>query len=330
MKNWVVIAAMFCLAAVPAFADVSNEVVVGLEVDSVDEAKDNTGADITDKIENDNALFVVQYTHFFSPLKDDGKPIELRRFYQHPSTLSAGLVFFGSEGKNSTTLPADTSEKSANILLLGGELYLPTNTGIFLSIGAGSGTTKETPGVGAPTDTDHEIGLFGIGVRQYIGESFALQVRLAAESREDKQAGATRTDDKAIAYLGARWVIADLVGLALELGGGEQEVKDPAGSSKFDVGAVNAEIAGYIGKHLTVRLAVQAESIDMQGVPTGVQHVTTTGRTTLAARYWFSESFGMELPIYSEKEEEKTVFPGGESKSETTNTGLGLYAFFRF
>jgi len=93
---------------------------------------------------------------------------------------------------------------------------------------------------------------------------------------------------------------------------------------------VNAEIAGYIGKHLTVRLAVEAESVDLQGMPSGTEHITTTGRTTLAARYWFSERFGMELPLYSEKVEHKTVFPGGEFKDEETNTGIGLYAAFRF
>jgi hypothetical protein len=174
------------------------------------------------------------------------------------------------------------------------------------------------------------MGRFELGVRQYIGQNFALQLRLDTESLESKQGGATMTDDKAVVYLGGRGVIADVVGLALDLGGGERELKAGGSTTKFDVGAVNIEIAGYIGKHLTVRLAIEAEEEDLQGMATGIQHVTTTGRTTLAACYWFSESFGLELPIYSEKEEVKTVFPGGEFKSETTNTGLGLYASFRF
>jgi len=103
-----------------------------------------------------------------------------------------------------------------------------------------------------------------------------------------------------------------------------------AGATKFDVGAVNFEIAGYIGKRLTVSLGIEVESEDLQGMPTGIEHVTTTGRTTLAAKYWFSERFGLELPIYSEKVERKTVFPGGEFKDEMTNSGIGLYAAFRF
>jgi hypothetical protein len=328
MKKWIVLIALICLAAGTASADVSNEITVGLEVDSVDEAKDNTGADVTDKIENDNALFTVQYTHFFSPLKDDGKPIELRRFYQHPSTLSAGLALFGSEQKDSTFLPADSSETDASLLMLGGELYFPTNTGLFLNLGVGSGTVKDN--TGAP-ETDLAIRRFELGVRQYIGESFALHLRLDSESLESEQSGSpTQKDDQAVFYLGGRGVIADVVGLALELGGGERELDAGGATTKFDVSAVNLEIAGYIGNHLSVRLAIEAEEEDMQGMAAGFEHTTTTGRTTLAARYWFSEKFGMELPIYSEKEEVKTVFPGGEFKSETTNTGLGLYAAIRF
>jgi hypothetical protein len=329
MKKLIVLAVLFCLAAAPAFADVSNEVIVGLESDSTSEAKDSTGADVTDKIDNKNTLFVVQYTHFFSPLKDDDNPIELRRFYQHPSTLSAGLAFFGATDKDST-IPSD-GKMDASMLQLGGEFYLPTNTGFFLNIGAGSGTVKETIiGVAQP-DADLALGRFELGVRQYIGQNVAIHLRLDSESIETKPSGGqTTTDDKAVAYLGARGVIADMVGLALELGGGTRELKAGGSTTKFDVGAVNFEIAGYIGKHLTVRLGIEAESEDLQGMTAGTEHVTTTGRTTLAARYWFSERFGMELPLYSEKVEIKTVFPGGEFTESTTNGGIGLYAAFRF
>jgi len=330
MKKWMLLLfAVLTLAAGTAVADVSNEVIVGLESDSTSKAKDSTGADVTDKIDNKNSLFVVQYTHFFSPLKEDDKPIELRRFYQHPSTLSASLAFFGATEKDST-IPSD-GKTNASMLLLGGELYLPTNTGFFLNIGGGSGTTKETIGGTAQPDTELKMGQFELGIRQYIGESFAIQFRLASESNESKPSGGqTITNDKAVAYLGARGVIADMVGLLFEIGGGEREQKTAGVSTKFDVAAVNAEIAGYIGKHLTVRLAIAAGSEDLQGMPTGTQHITTTGRTTLAVRYWYSERFGMELPIYSEKIEHKTVFPGGEFKDETTNGGIGLYAAFRF
>ena len=103
MKKWIVIAALFCLAAVPAFADVSNEVVVGWEGDSTSEVKirRRRGPERA-RSTTKNSLFTVQYTHFFTPLKDDDKPIDLRQFYQHPSTLSAGLAFIGPKDKDNT------------------------------------------------------------------------------------------------------------------------------------------------------------------------------------------------------------------------------------
>ncbi len=101
-------------------------------------------------------------------------------------------------------------------------------------------------------------------------------------------------------------------------------------TTKYDVAAVNFEIAGYIGKQLSLRLGLEAETEELQGMTAGFEHTTTTSKTTLAARYWFSERFGMELPLYSETIEHKTVFPGGDFKDEITNSGAGLYAAFRF
>jgi hypothetical protein len=330
---WIVIAALFCLAAEPAFADVSHEVVVGWEGDSTSEAKDSTGADVTDKIDNKNTLFVVQYTHFFSPLKDDDKPIELRRFYQHPSTLSAGLAFFASTDKDSTGPAAVSDGKgSASMLLLGGEYFFPTDTGLFLNIGAGSGTFEETIGGTAQPDGDIKLSRFDLGVRQYVASNdVELRLRLHGESTETTQSGFKEKSDKSVAFLGARGVISDVVGLMLELGGGEREDESGGITIKYDIEAVNAEIAGYIGKQFSVRLGIEVEEEKMTGAPAGVEHTITTARTTLAAKYWFSERLGLELPIYSETTEQKTVITGfGESKDEMTNGGLGLYASFRF
>jgi hypothetical protein len=134
-----------------------------------------------------------------------------------------------------------------------------------------------------------------------------------------------------VAYLGARGVIADVVGLMLELGGGKREDAYGGITIKYDVGAVNLEGAVYIGKQLSFRLGIESEAEKLTGAPAGVEHTTTTTRATLAARYWFSERFGMELPIYSEAIERKTATAGfGETKETMTNNGIGLYAAFRF
>ena len=95
MTTRILMIALLCLAAGTALADVTNEVVVGFEGDGTTEVTDAAGNDITDEKKIGNSQLSGRYTHFFTPLKDDEKPIELRRFYQHPSSLSVGLAFFG-------------------------------------------------------------------------------------------------------------------------------------------------------------------------------------------------------------------------------------------
>ena len=333
MRKLIVIAVLFCLAAVPAFADVANEVVVGWEGDSTSKVESNVIADPKSKIDTKNSLFTVQYTHFFTPLKDDDKPIDLRQFYQHPSTLSAGLAFIGMKDKNSTIPGSEIDSKaSAALLQFGGEYFLPTNTGLFLNIGFGGGTIEpKVNGVSQP-DADVSLRMFDLGVRQYIGQNVALHLRFQGESTELTQSGSPDvTIDRGVTYLGARGVIADVVGLMLELGGGKVEDEQGGITIKSDIAAVNAEIAGYIGKQLSLRLAIAAEEEKVTNSPAGVEHKTTTARTTLAGRYWFSERFGMELPIYAEAIEYKDTYPViGEQTLKITNSGIGLYAAFRF
>jgi hypothetical protein len=333
MRKLIVITVLFCLAAVPVFADVSNEVVVGLEGDSTNKVESNYITDPKSKIDTKNSLFTVQYTHFFTPLKEDDKPIDLRQFYQHPSTLSAGLIFIGAKDKDSTIPGSETDSKlSASVLQFGGEYFFPTNTGLFLSVGVGGGTVEQTVAGVAQPDIDLSHSRLDLGVRQYIVPNVELHLRYHGESTENKQSGfADETIDSGVTYLGGRAVIADVVGLMLEFGGGKAEDKFGGTTIKSDIGAVNFEIAGYIGKQLTLRLAIAAEGEKMTGPPAGEEHKITTARTTLAARYWFSERFGMELPIYAESIERKDTFPvSGEQTLKTTNNGLGLYASFRF
>jgi hypothetical protein len=328
MKKWVLVIALICLAAGTVFADVSNEVVVGLEGDSTDEVTSSTGPDLNGKLETSNSLFIAQYTHYFAPLKEDDKPIELRRFYQHPANLSAGLAFIGSTDKDST-VPAAVSEikGSGSMLLLGGEYFFPTNTGLFLNIRAGSETFKETISGTAQPDVESEFSASDLGVRQYVVPSVELHLRLHGETVELTSNGPKTTIKKNVTYLGAQGVIKDVVGLMFEIGGGDES----GGTTiKYDIGAVNAEVAGYIGKQFSLRLGLKVEKEDMADPPAGVEHTTTTGRSTLAARYWFSERFGMELPLYSETIERKTVSAGIESKETMKNGGIGLYASFRF
>lgn len=333
MKRLIAVAVLVCLAAAPAFADVSNEIVVGLEGDSTSKVESNFITDPKSKIDTKNSLFTVQYTHFFTPLKDDAKPIDLRQFYQHPSTLSAGLVFIGAKSKDNTFPGSETDTKvSAAVLQIGGEYFFPTNTGLFLNLGFGGGTADQTvAGVSQP-ETDIAHSQLDLGIRQYVIPELEFHIRYHGESTENKQSGfPDDTIDTGIIYLGGRGVIADVVGLTLEFGGGKVEDEQGGLTIKSDISAVNFEIAGYIGKQLTLRLAIEAEEEKMTDTPPGVEHKTTTARTTLAGRYWFSERFGVEVPIYAETVEQKDTFPViGEQNVKVTNSGIGIYAAFRF
>ena len=323
MKKWILVIALICLAAGTAFADVSNEVIVGLEGDSTSEETYSAA-----NPETSNSLLIAQFTHFFAPLKTDDKPIELRRFYQHPTNLSAGLAFFGFTDKDDTS--GSDGEGGGSMLLLGGEYFFPTNTGLFLRITGGSSTFEETIGGIAQPDVESEFSTSDLGVRQYVVPNVELHLRLHGETTETTSSGFKSTIEKNVTYLGAQGVIKDVVGLLFEIGGGEREDESGGITIKYDMGALNAEVAGYIGKQISVRLAVEVESAEMADPPAGVEHITTTARTTLAARYWFSERFGMELPLYSETIEAKNVVAGTESKESIKNGGIGLYASFRF
>jgi len=323
MKKWTLVIALICLAAGTAFADVSNEVIVGLEGDSTSEETFSTRNPETSK-----SLLIAQLTHFFAPLKTDDKPIELRRFYQHPTNLFAGLAFIGFTEKDNTT--ASDGEGSGSMLLLGGEYFFPTNTGLFLRITGGSSTFEETIGGIAQPDVESEFSTSDLGVRQYVVPNVELHLRLHGETTETTPNGPKTTITKNVTYLGAQGVIKDVVGLLFEIGGGEQEDESGGITIKYDIGALNAEVAGYIGKQISVRLAIEVESEDRNGLPAGFEETTTTARTMLAARYWFSERFGMELPLYSETIEAKNVVAGIESKESIKNDGIGLYASFRF
>lgn len=332
MRTWALLALSICFAAGTAFADVSNEVIVGIEGDSTEESTDFDGTDISGALETKNTLFTVRYTHFFSPITEDEAPVDLRRFYQHPSSLSAGLAFFGSSLQDGTTAGSEIdTERTVSMLLLGGEYYFPTNTGLFLNIAAGSGTATTTIGGAAEPDTDLAVTFSDIGLRQYAGRSVAFELRFHAESVESTPSGEPKTtSDTAVTYLGVRGVIADTVGLLFEIGGGEREERAVA-TTTYDVAAVNAEIAAYAGRQLSFRLGIELETEELTGLPSGFGHENTTARTTLAARYWFNERFGMEVPIYAETTEEKVTVPLlGEATQTVRNSGAGLYAAFRF
>lgn len=325
---------MLVFSAAPVFADVSQEVIVGLEADSSKEVKSSLGAvsvDQTDSYKTANALLLVQYTRFFAPLKDDGTPVELRRFLQHPSTLSVGLGVVAVTIQDSRNPAAQwEGTGSASLLMLGGEYYFPTDTGVFLSLGGGSGTFEQTVNGVKQPDTDVSLGMHEFGVRQYVAPNVELHLALTGESVKSK--GGTESESKTtVTLLGVQGVIRNTVGLFFEIGGGERTDQQTGTADKdYDVTQMNIAIAVYAGNQLSFRLDVEAEGAKQTGLPAGFEYTESEAQMTFSAAYWFSERFGMQLPIYTVTKETKTVVAPIETKRTEKNSGIGLYAGFRF
>lgn len=291
MRRWIVPAVLSCLAAGPAFADVSSEVIVGLEGDSTSEAKQTIGGvemDIADSLDTSNTMFVAQYTHFFEPLRDDGTPIDLRAFLQHPSFVFVGLAAFSQTGKNSLNpLAAEEDRSGGSMLVVGGQYFFPTNTGLFLTLGGGGGTME--------------------------------------------QAGTEQSTKQGVALLGTRGVIKNTVGLFLEAGEGKRNEKEMGFADKnFDVGELSLGAAVFAGNQLSFELDLEVEGLEQTGLPAGAKFDESTGRWTLSVSYWFDERFGLSLPLYSETNAQKTTVGGLETKQTVTNNGMDLFAAFRF
>lgn len=170
-------------------------------------------------------------------------------------------MFIGEKDRDYRTPGFETDTKvSEAVLQVGGEYFFPTNTGLFLKTGVGGGTADRTvAGVSRP-DIDIANSRLDVGVRQYVLPSMELHLRYHGESRESTQNGfPDETSDSGVVYFGVRGVIADVVGLMLESGGGKVEDKSGGLTIKSDIAALNAGIAGYIGKQLSIRLAAEVE-----------------------------------------------------------------------
>jgi hypothetical protein len=322
MKIWMLTAAMLCLVAGAATADVTNEVFVGFQGVGTTKVTDAAGNDITDVLKSGHSEFDLNYTHFFSPLKDDEKPYELHRFYQRPSTLSLGLSTFGFAQRDSRVpIAVRETKRGESMLVLGGELYFSTGTGLFLALGGGSGKEKtKIAGIDGP-DTDIKLGSYNFGVRQYIGPEFLLQLRFSGDSTETTVAGfAKDKSETEVVLIGGRGVIRDTIALGAELGGGSRKDRVAGLDVNYDVGILNLQGDVYVGKQFSFGLLLESET---QKRTTQPEHKVTTGRSTLAFRYWFNEKVGLTLPFYGETVKDDTA-------GKMVSQGMGFYGTFRF
>lgn len=243
IKNWWILGLALCLSAGHSFADVSNQVIIGLEADSSKEVTGSAGGlsvDLTDSYKTANSQLTVEYTRLYTPLKDDETNIELRGFIQHPSSASIGLTAISQTTEDNTN-PGSPSEGKGNVaaLMVGGEYYFPTNTGLFLSLGGGNGKYEQTVNGTEQPDTDLNIIMYQFGVSQYIGSSVRLHISTSGESFKMEPGGSgTEIQSKQnLMHLGGKGVIANLVELSGEIGGGKRtDQRTGVADDEYDVG----------------------------------------------------------------------------------------------
>lgn len=339
--------ALLVLTSSSAFADVTHEIIMGIESDSSSKVTDDTvnkvfpalssSTDLSDTVEESNSMFTLSYSYFLSPIKDDDTPIDIRGFYQHPSKVSVGIASINGDTNNRSD-PALTvsSDMSATALMFGAEYYLPSDTGFMIGLGGGSGEITVNAGGAAKADVD--LTIFNLGIRQYAAKNVALHMLLSNEETSGDVDGIVQgslKDTKKVATFGGRFVFNDRVGLLFELGRGEKESKSPFSTvankpDTYDVAEVKTELAFFGNKQFTMLLGVELSGQFQTGMPAGEAHEITESKVRLVPRYWFNENLGMEVGLYSISNEEKEETLLSSTTTTTTSGGIQLNVGYRF
>lgn len=323
----------FVLAVGTAYADVSNELVFGLDQDSSRDIRSSVNGittELTDDVTIGHSLYTVVYRHFFEPLKDNDTPIDLRRYYQHPSAMHVALSSENSSRRDASIPGAiDRGARNAVGLDIGGELFLSTGTGLSLTMGGSLETNDPRAERVASGNVGDPSFRCRIGVQQYVAPNMEIHVAVSGETETPARDGTGTTMDRAIVNLGGRVVANSVIGFSLEAGKGMAYQKST--DVDYDIVELYAEIALYPAKQMSFRLTYESETMKKAGQSGVFTPGRSRDRTTLAGRYWFSERFSLELPIYSTTEETRTRDSTlGETTVETRASGAGLYAAYRF
>lgn len=175
--------------------------------------------------------------------------------------------------------------------------------------------------------------MYQFGVSQYIGSSVRLHISTSGESFKMEPGGSgTEIQSKQnLMHLGGKGVIANLVELSGEIGGGKRtDQRTGVADDKYDVGQVNLGLAIYPGKSFSIGLSLEVDVDKQTEMPSDSEYTETSSKVRLFATYWFSEKSGLHLSVYSVVKESKYISGGFEIKMTETNNGMGLYAGFRF
>lgn len=333
-----------------AFADVSHQFTLGLESDSSSEVTIDTinkinpalsgSEDVSGAVDESSSLFTLSYSYFLTPIKDDTTPYDLRQFYQHPSTVSVGLASISAESEDRTE-PASTLklDSSAGALMLGSEYYFPSDTGIMVGLGGGSGTVTVNEGTLFRTEADVDLSIFQLGVRQYAAKNVAFHLLMSNDETSGNLTGGVvgkMKETKRVTKLGTTVVFNDTVGVVFEVGRGERESELNSSAiigtvaETYDVAEVKTELTFYAGKQFSILLGVDLNGEFQTGMPSGNRHEITESKVRLTPRYWFSENLGLEAGLYSITSEELQENPGSNITTTTKSSGVQINLGYRF
>ncbi len=327
MKTTIQAAALLLFMPTLVLANTTHEIIVGLERDSSSE-----------ELAEENRLLTFGYSYYLSPLTNDAPHIDLQRFYQHPSQLNAGIGSIASDSEDRTD-PANVinSDTAANVVTLGGEYYLPSNTGLLFGLGSGSGTISISSGT-YQVKSDVDLKTLELGLRQYAARNVAFHIRSTSEEYSGDLSGAIQgsvKDKKSLVLLGTQAVFGDVVGLVFEAGRGEKESASPfsqvAGrADSYDVAKAKAELTFYGSKRFSILLGIDLDGQFQNAMPAGYGHEITENKVRLVPRYWFSENIGMEMGLYSVTTEELSVTPTTNSTTANKSSGVLIHLGYRF
>ncbi len=343
-RNLVCISVLLATSST-AFADVSHQFTLGLESDSSSEVTIDTinkinpalsgSEDVSGAVDESSSLFTLSYSYFLTPIKDDTTPYDLRQFYQHPSTVSVGLASIGAETEDRTNPAAAVKlDSSAGALMLGSEYYFPSDTGIMVGLGGGSGTITVDAGT-SRAEADVDLSIFQFGVRKYAAKNVAFHLLMSNDETSGNLTGAVvgkMKETKRVTKLGTTVVFNDRVGVVFEVGRGKRDSESPFSTvaDTYDVAEVKTELTFYGGKQFSILLGVDLNGEFQTGMPSGNRHEITESKVRLTPRYWFSENLGVEAGLYSITNEELEEDPGSNITTTTKSSGVQINLGYRF